>query len=465
MEESNEMEIRVKAKREVDMTKGLLLPKILKFALPLMATGVLQLLFNAADMVVVGRFVGDVALGAVGATSNIVNLLVNLFMGLSIGAGVVLAKHYGAKKEDAAQELVHTAMPLSLILGVVVLIIGLIVARPMLVLLKTPENCLPLSHEYLSIYFLGVPFLMVYNFGASILRAIGDTVRSLIYLTIAGVLNVIVNLITVIVFEMGVAGVAYATITSQGVSCLLVLICIMREKGYARFNIKKCAIRKKSLLSILRFGVPSGIQSALFSISNSVIQSTVNSFGETVLAANTAAQGLEGFVFVVMNAFATTASTAVGQNYGAGNLDRIKASVKRCVLCSVLFSASVSLIMIILRKPLISLYTTNEEAIAIAAERMTIILATYIFFGLMDVFTQSMRGMGYSVIPMIIVLFGTCIFRILWIYIIFPFNPVYQNVILSYSVSWILTLIISIFVFLYLFAKRKKQLNVNKSIS
>lgn len=465
MEESNEMEIRVKAKREVDMTKGLLLPKILKFALPLMATGVLQLLFNAADMVVVGRFVGDVALGAVGATSNIVNLLVNLFMGLSIGAGVVMAKHYGAKKEDAAQELVHTAMPLSLILGVVVLIIGLIVARPMLVLLKTPENCLPLSHEYLSIYFLGVPFLMVYNFGASILRAIGDTVRSLIYLTIAGVLNVIVNLITVIVFEMGVAGVAYATITSQGVSCLLVLICIMREKGYARFNIKKCAIRKKSLLSILRFGVPSGIQSALFSISNSVIQSTVNSFGETVLAANTAAQGLEGFVFVVMNAVATTASTAVGQNYGAGNLDRIKASVKRCVLCSVLFSASVSLIMFILRKPLISLYTTNEEAIAIAAERMTIILATYFFFGLMDVFTQSMRGMGYSVIPMIIVLFGTCIFRILWIYIIFPFNPVYQNVILSYSVSWILTLIISIFVFLYLFAKRKKQLNVNKSIS
>ena len=465
MEESNEMEIRVKAKREVDMTKGLLLPKILKFALPLMATGVLQLLFNAADMVVVGRFVGDVALGAVGATSNIVNLLVNLFMGLSIGAGVVMAKHYGAKKEDAAQELVHTAMPLSLILGVVVLIIGLIVARPMLVLLKTPENCLPLSHEYLSIYFLGVPFLMVYNFGASILRAIGDTVRSLIYLTIAGVLNVIVNLITVIVFEMGVAGVAYATITSQGVSCLLVLICIMREKGYARFNIKKCAIRKKSLLSILRFGVPSGIQSALFSISNSVIQSTVNSFGETALAANTAAQGLEGFVFVVMNAVATTASTAVGQNYGAGNLDRIKASVKRCVLCSVLFSASVSLIMFILRKPLISLYTTNEEAIAIAAERMTIILATYFFFGLMDVFTQSMRGMGYSVIPMIIVLFGTCIFRILWIYIIFPFNPVYQNVILSYSVSWILTLIISIFVFLYLFAKRKKQLNVNKSIS
>lgn len=465
MEESNEMEIRVKAKREVDMTKGLLLPKILKFALPLMATGVLQLLFNAADMVVVGRFVGDVALGAVGATSNIVNLLVNLFMGLSIGAGVVMAKHYGAKKEDAAQELVHTAMPLSLILGAVVLIIGLILARPMLVLLKTPENCLPLSHEYLSIYFLGVPFLMVYNFGASILRAIGDTVRPLIFLTIAGVLNVIVNLITVIVFEMGVAGVAYATITTQGVSCVLVLVCIMREKGYARFNIKKCAIRKKSLLSILRFGVPSGIQSALFSISNSVIQSTVNSFGETVLAANTAAQGLEGFVFVVMNAVATTASTAVGQNYGAGDLDRIKASVKRCVLCSVLFSASVSLIMFILRKPLISLYTTNEEAIAIAAERMTIILATYIFFGLMDVFTQSMRGMGYSVIPMIIVLFGTCIFRILWIYIIFPFNPVYQNVILSYSVSWILTLIISIFVFLYLFAKRKKQLNVNKSIS
>lgn len=458
MKENNEMAIRVKAKREVDMTKGLLLPKILKFALPLMATGVLQLLFNAADMVVVGQFVGDVALAAVGATSNIVNLLVNLFMGLSIGAGVVMAKHYGAKKEDAAQELVHTAMPLSLILGVFVSIIGLIVARPMLVLLKTPENCLPLSHEYLTIYFLGVPFLMVYNFGASILRAIGDTVRPLIYLTIAGVLNVIVNLITVIILEMGVAGVAYATITTQGVSCVLVLVCIMREKGYARFNIKKCAIRKKSLFSILRFGVPSGIQSALFSISNSVIQSTVNSFGETVLAANTAAQGLEGFVFVVMNSVATTASTAVGQNYGAGDLNRIKASVKRCLLCSAIFSASVSLIMFILRRPLISLYTNNEEAIAIAAERMTIILATYIFFGLMDVFTQSMRGMGFSVLPMLIVLFGTCIFRVAWIYLVFPLNPVYINVIWSYAISWILTLTIAFVVFLFVYRKRKKEM-------
>ena len=449
---------RFRSNREVDMTKGNLLPKILKFALPLMATGVLQLLFNAADMVVVGQFVGDVALAAVGATSNIVNLLVNLFMGLAIGAGIVMAKHYGAKNEEEAQRLIHTAMPLSLILGVAVLFIGLFSSYPLLVLLKTPENCLPLSNQYLSIYFLGAPFLMLYNFGASMLRAIGDTVRPLIYLTIAGVLNVIVNLITVIVFNMGVAGVAYATITSQGVSAVLVVISMLKEKGYARYDIKKSAIKKKPLFDILKLGVPSGIQSSLFSISNSLIQSTINSFGDVVLAANTASQGLEGFVFIVMNAISTTASTAVGQNYGAGNVDRIKESVVKCLICSVILSATVSLTIYLFRVPLLSLYTESSESIAIACERITIILATYIFFGLMDVMSQAMRGMGYSIIPMLIVLIGTCVFRVAWIFVVFPFNPVYTNVILSYSVSWMVTLVIATVFFLILFKKRKKQL-------
>lgn len=456
---------RVKSSREVDMTNGKLLPKILKFALPLMFTGVLQLLFNAADMIVVGQFVGDIALAAVGATSNIVNLLVNLFMGLSIGAGVVMAKHYGAKNEDEAHDLVHTAMPLSLILGIAVLIIGLRLAKPMLVLLKTPDNCLPLSNQYLSIYFFGTPFLMIYNFGASILRAIGDTVRPLIYLTIAGVMNVIVNLITVICFNMGVAGVAYATITSQGVSAILVTISMLKEQGYARLSIKNLKIKKKPLLAILRFGVPSGIQSSLFSISNSLIQSTVNSFGDTVLAANTAAQGLEGFVFVIMNSVATTASTAVGQNYGAGDIKRIKASVVRCLACSAILSVSVSATMYLLRKPLLSLYTSNPEAIAHASKRMAIILGTYFFFGLMDVFTQSMRGMGYSIVPMIIVLFGTCVFRVAWIYTVFPLNPEYINVIWSYAVSWVLTFTIAFIVFLVLFKNRKKQFLSNGAVT
>ncbi len=443
--------------REVDMTNGKILPKIFKFALPLMLTGVLQLLFNAADMVVVGQFVGDIALAAVGATNNIVNLLVNLFMGLSIGAGIVMAKHYGAKKKEEAESLVHTAMPLSLILGVCVLIIGLLSANPLLVLLKTPESCLPLSSKYLSIYFLGAPFLMIYNFGASMLRAIGDTVRPLIYLTIAGVMNVIVNLITVIVFEMGVAGVAYATITSQGVSAVLVLISMFKESGYARFELKKSAIRKKPFLDILRLGIPSGIQSSLFSISNSLIQSTVNSFGDTVLAANTAAGGLESFVFIVMQAISATASTAVGQNYGAGNYERIKSCVFRCLICSACFAITVSAAIYLCRVPLLSLYTNNPDAIAIACERMAIILFTYLFFGLMDVISQSMRGMGFSVIPMIIVLFGTCVFRVFWVLVVFPLNPVYISVILSYPVSWILTLIIATVVFLILYKKRKKQ--------
>ena len=448
---------KIKSTREVDMTNGKILPKIFKFALPLMLTGVLQLLFNAADMIVVGQFVGDVALGAVGATGNIINLLVNLFMGLSIGAGIVMAKHYGAKKQNEASDLIHTAMPLSLILGVCVMAVGLCLAKPLLILLKTPENCLPLSNTYLSIYFLGAPFLMVYNFGASMLRAIGDTVRPLIYLTIAGVMNVIVNLITILVFNMGVAGVAYATITSQAVSAVLVLISMFKERGYARYEIKKSAIKKKPLLDILRLGVPSGIQSSLFSISNSLIQSTINSFGDTVLAANTAAQGLEGFIFIIMQSISSTASTAVGQNYGAGNYDRIKSVVFRCLICSGILSIVASLIMFLSRGYLLSLYTNNPESIKIASERMSIILFTYFFFGLMDVISQSMRGMGFSLVPMLIVLFGTCIFRVVWVLVVFPFNPVYVNVVASYPVSWILTLIIVSIFFIILYNKRRKS--------
>lgn len=451
---------KTKANREVDMTKGILLPKILKFALPLMFTGILQLLFNAADMMVVGRFVGDTALAAVGSTGNIVNLLVNLFIGLSVGSGIVMAKHYGAKKQEEASELVHTSMPLALILGIVVTVFGLILARSLLELLKTPESCLPLADKYLSIYFLGAPFLMVYNFGASILRAIGDTVRPLIYLTIAGVMNVTVNIITVVVFNMGVAGVAYATITSQGVSAILVVISMMKEKGYARFEIKRSKIRKKSLFAILRFGVPSGIQSSLFNVSNALIQSTINTFGDIVLAANTASQGLEGFVFVIMNSIATTASTAVGQNYGAGKIERIRASVLRCTIGSVIFSVSSSLLILLFRVPLLSLYTTNAQAIEVACERIAIILGTYFLFGMLDVFTQSMRGMGYSILPMLIVLLGTCVFRVVWIYTVFPLNPVYSNVLYSYPASWIITMIISFVSFLIVYKKRKKQLGV-----
>ncbi len=444
--------------REVDMTKGKIFPKIIKFAVPLMLTGILQLLFNAADMIVVGRFVGDVALAAVGATSNIVNLLVNLFMGLAVGAGIVMAKHYGAKKQSDAQELVHTAMPISLILGVAVMIIGFLSAKPLLVLLKTPENCLPLSNLYLSIYFFGTPFLMVYNFGAAIFRAVGDTVRPLIYLTIGGVLNVIVNLISVIVLDMGVAGVAYATITSQGVSAVLVVISMLKEKGYARYQIRKSKIKRKPLFDILRLGVPSGVQNSMFSISNSLIQSTINAFGEIVLAANTASQGLEGFIFVIMNSISATASTAVGQNYGAGDIKRIKESVIKCIISSLAFSLGISFLIYLLRIPLLSLYTTSSEAIEIACQRLGIIVASYFSFGVLDVLCQSMRGMGRSITPMLLILIGTCVFRVAWIYLIFPFDPVYTNVILSYSVSWIITLIFSIFAFLIIYKKCKKQI-------
>ena len=447
-----------KTRHEVDMTTGSILPKIMKFALPLMATSVLQLLFNTADMMVVGQFVGDIALAAVGATSNIVHIMVNFFIGLSVGAGVVMARRYGAKNEDGAKELVHTAMPLSLLLGVCICVLGIFFADPLLRMLDTPENVFPLSSLYLKIYFMGAPFLMIYNFGASILRAIGDTVRPLIYLTIAGIMNVAVNIVTVTVFNMGVEGVAYATVTSQAVSAVLVLICMLKEKGYARFEVRKSAIRMQTLGQILKMGVPSGIQTSLTSVSSAIIQKTINGFGDVALAGNTAAQNVEAFAFVIMAAVASAAATAVGQNYGAGNMERIKKAVFRCLICSFGVFACMFTVVYLLREPLILLFVKNPQSIEIAKQRIVIVCGTCFMFGLIDVLTQSMRGMGFSTLPMLITLVGTCVLRVVWVYTLFPLTPVYGNAIFSYPVSWIITLAVSALVFIFVFALRKKQI-------
>lgn len=453
-----------KGKREIDMTEGKLFPKILAFSLPLIATGVLQLLFNAADMMVVGKFVGDIALASVGATASIINLLVTLFMGLSIGAGIMMSRHYGAKNPQKCFELVHTAMPLSLILGIVVALIGFFVAPEMLHWVNTPEECLPLSALYLSIYFIGTPFVMIYNFGAAILRAIGDTLRPLIFLAIAGVVNVVVNVITVVGFNMGVAGVAYATITSQAISAVLVGITLIREKGVARYEIKKSKFYKRSLIDVLKLGIPSGLQGALFSVSNLIIQSTINGIGPIAMSANTASANLEGFVYIAMNSVSNTAATAVGQNYGAGDFKRVRSAAINCVVFSVAFSLSLSMILLLFQNLLISLYISTPESIELAKLRMSIILPTYFLCGVMDLMSNSMRGMGYSLLPMIITLIGTCVFRILWVYLVFPLNPVYKNVILSYPISWLITATISVLVFILLFRRKKKRAELSAKL-
>ncbi len=445
-----------RSSREIDMTSGRLFPKIVAFSLPLILTGVLQLLFNAADIIVVGQFVNDGAVAAIGATSTTVNLMVNLFMGLAMGAGILMSRYYGSKNNDRCFELVHTAMPLSLILGLTIAVVGYFVSPHLLKLINTPEECIDQSTLYLSIYFIGSPFLMIYNFGSAILRAIGDTVRPLIFLTIAGIMNVIVNVISVVGFNLGVAGVAYATITSQAVSAILVVITLIKEKGIAKYEIKKSKITKRTLLEIVGLGVPSGLQGTLFSISNLLIQSTINGFGEVVVAANTAAVSLEGFVYISMNAISNTSSTVVGQNYGAGDFDRIKKAVKTCAIYSITLSLIISLVIMLLQNPLLSLYLSTSEAIEWASVRISIILPTYFILGIMDLLSNSMRGMGSSVTPMIITLIGACLFRIAWIYTIFPLKPVYANVIFSFPASWVATLIADIIAFVILYRTKKK---------
>ena len=445
-----------KSSREIDMTSGRLFPKIVAFSLPLIATGVLQLLFNAADIIVVGQFVNDGAVAAIGATSTTVNLMINLFMGLAMGAGVLMSRYFGSKNGERCHELVHTAMPLSLILGLTIAVVGYFVSPHLLRLINTPEECIEQSTLYLKIYFIGSPFLMVYNFGAAILRAIGDTVRPLIFLTIAGVMNIIVNVVSVVVFDLGVAGVAYATITSQAVSAILVVITLIKENGVAKYIVKHSQISKRTLLEIVALGVPSGLQGTLFSISNLLIQSTINGFGELVVAANTAAVSLEGFVYIAMNAISHTSSTVVGQNYGAGDFDRIKKAALTCTIYSVALSLLISGTILLLQQQLLSLYLSTDEAIKWACIRLNIILPTYFVLGIMDLLSNSMRGMGSSVIPMILTLIGACLFRIAWIYTIFPLNPIYDNVILSFPASWIVTLIAFIIAFISLFNSKKR---------
>lgn len=445
-----------KASHEIDMTEGKLFPKILKFALPLMATGVLQLLFNAADMIVVGSFVSDTALAAVGSTSSLVTLLVNFFIGLSMGAGIAMSKSYGAHDGESGRRILHTSIPLSIISGIIITVAGLLFAEKILVIMDTPDTCLPLACEYLDIYFCGAVFNLLYNFGAAILRATGDTVRPLLFLTIAGIINVIVNLISVIVFDMGVAGVAYATVASQAVSAILIMITLATNKGYAKLELKKLHIYKTELITILKLGIPSGLQNSLFSLSNVLIQKTVNGFGETYMAGNTTSMQLEAFVYTLMNSVANTAVTAIGQNYGANKYDRIKRAILECVCFAAVVGMATGALILLLHEPLISLYTTKPQSAAVAYERMQLYLTTYFLCGIMDVMNCSMRGLGCSLMPMIIVLVGTCVLRIFWILVIFPLNPVYISVIVSYPISWTLTATAGAIAFSTVFKKKSR---------
>lgn len=428
-----------KNKYEIDMCNGPLLGKILVFAIPLMLSGILQLLFNAADIVVVGRFAGNESLAAVGSTSSLINLLVNVFMGLSVGANVLVARFYGAGQKRELREMVHTAIMTALVSGLLLIVLGCTLAGPALRLMGTPDNVIDKSILYMRIYFVGMPVMMAYNFGSAVLRAVGDTKRPLYYLLIAGVVNVILNLIFVISFHLGVAGVALATVISQAISAVLVLRCLMVTDAAYQLNLRELKIYPDKLMKMIQIGIPAGLQGALFSISNVLIQSSVNSFGSIAMAGNTAASNIEGFVYTSMNSFHQTAISFTGQNYGAMKYKRIG----RILLICQLLVIGVGLVMgnaaYLFSDRLLLLYSADTEVIGYGILRMGIICTTYCLCGMMDVMVGSLRGMGYSVMPMLVSLTGACGLRILWIATIFRKIHSLECLYWSYPVSWGLT--------------------------
>lgn len=458
MSEDNEISVKSNKKYEIDMCSGGIVGKMLLFALPLMLSSILQLLFNAADIIVVGRFAGDNSLAAVGSTGSIVNLLTNVFLGLSVGANVMVARYKGAGKEEEVSQTVHTAITLALISGAILTVAGVLGAKQILVWMSSPAEVIDLSALYLRIFFLGMIPNMFYNFGAAILRSIGDTRRPLYYLLLAGVINVILNLLFVISFKMDVAGVALATIISQTISAVLVLICLMREQSSIQFNFRKLGINKSICVDIMRIGLPSGFQGLLFSFSNVIIQSSVNSFGATVVAANSAAANIEGFVWVSMNAFHQAAVTFTGQNYGAGKKDRVIGVLRDALICVFLTGLVMGQCAWIFGHQLVGMYSSSEEVIQLGIERVKWVCGTYYLCGMMDVMVGILRGLGYSIMPMIVSLLGACGLRLLWIFTLFQTATFHKPMWLyiTYPVSWSVTFLVHVICFVVVWRRIKQ---------
>ena len=440
------------------MCNGPLLGKMLKFYFPLMASSMLQLVFNAADVIVVGRFAGPEALAAVGSTAALINLLTNLFIGLSVGANVMVARYYGAKKDDELSDMVHTSMLTALISGIILTVVGLLFSAPILRLMGTTKDALPLAVIYMRIYFCGMPFMMVYNFGAAVLRAIGDTRRPMIFLFISGALNFVLNLFFVVPLHMSVAGVALATIISQGLSAFLIIRCLILSDGAYKLVISKLHINKDKLLRMVQIGLPAGVQGVLFSISNVIIQSSVNSFDDTIIVAgNTTGQNIEGFVYMAMNAFSQTALSFSGQNYGARKYDRIAKVLGISLACVSIVGLTMGNLSVLFGRPLLSLYTDDPNVVSYGLLRITYICTLYFLCGTMDVASGVMRGMGYSILPTIVSLTGACIFRIIWIFTVFTRFHSLEVLYSSYPISWFLTTAVHLICFMVVYNKLERQ--------
>lgn len=444
---------------QMDMCSGPVLKKLLLFSLPLMASGVLQLLFNAADIIVVGKFAGDNSMGAVGSTSSLINLFTNLFVGLSVGVNVIAARAHGANSASDMHDTVHTSMLLSVICGAVLAVIGFILAPQMLILMNATENQLPLAIMYLRIYFLGMPAMMVYNFGGAILRAVGDTKRPLYFLTAAGVINVLLNLLFVIVLKMDVAGVALATVLSQCISAGLTVLCLIKDNTEIHLDLKQLKIRKRILFSVMRVGLPAGFQGTIFSLSNVVIQSSINLFGDTVVSGNSAASSVEGFIYMAMNTFHQAAISFTGQHMGAKKYRRIPKILVSSLLCVAVTGLIFGWVAFLLGRPLLGIYSNSSDVVDAGMARLSIIATTYALCGMMDVMVGMLRGLGYSIMPMIVSLLGACGLRILWIATVFQI-PEYHSphtVYLSYPMSWGITLLVHIICYVIVWRRLKRR--------
>lgn len=442
-----------KNRYEIDMCNGTVLDKLISFSIPLMLSSILQLLFNAVDIVVVGRFSGSRALAAVGSTTALINVFTNLFIGVSLGANVLAARFYATRQEKRMSETVHTAITFALISGIVMVFVGLFFSKTALVLMDTPSDVIGQSALYMRIYFAGMPFFMLYNYGAAILRAVGDTKRPLFFLIIAGITNALLNLFLVIVLRLGVAGVAIATVIAQMISCLLVLRCLYRSDGSYQLRFSKLTLKWVYLKQIFQVGIPAGIQSTVINFSNVLLQSSVNSFGSIAMAGYTAANNIFGFLYAAANSITQACMSFTSQNYGAGKWKRMDKVLRNCILLSVIVSVILGGGSYLFGPELLKIYTSDPKVIQCGMEILLYTTVTYFMCGLMDLFPGALRGMGYSAIPMLLSIIGTVGTRIVWIFMIFPNHRSLDVLFISYPASWLITIILQ--VICYFFVRKR----------
>ena len=444
------------SKYEIDMCNGSILDKLVSFSIPLMLSGILQLLFNAVDIIVVGQFTGNEALAAVGSTTALINVFVNLFIGISLGASVLAARFYATGQEKEMSETVHTSITLALISGIAMGIIGVIAAKGALELMDTPDNVLNLSTLYMRIYFMGMPFFMLYNYGAAILRAVGDTKRPLLFLIISGATNVLLNLLLVIQFHLGVAGVAIATVISQCISCILVLRCLYLSDGSYQLRFNKLGMKTRYVKQIFQIGIPAGIQSTIINFSNVLLQSSVNSFGSVAMAGYTAANNILGFLYVSVNSITQACMSFTSQNYGVRKFKRMDKVLLECLGLTVMVALVLGGGSYLFGAELMHIYTKSTNVIECGIDIMLYTTVTYFLCGIMDLLPGALRGMGHSTVPMILSVIGTVGTRIVWIYVIFPCHRSLDFLFISYPVSWLLTIVMQVICFYFV---RKKVHN------